>query len=195
MSRSMHIIQTPDLRVGVDAYPITETGTDLRRDFKRVLSGIIEENGYEARESDRIATGFIDYVESRLAQSLSYDAAAALVHADPRGILARISTVTGRPVRRLLIAPCPDYLLECVGSLLPYVDELILCDNLKAGRVVEGLQVRRLDDVISCVPDMDACFIATRTEIIARLFSEKFPTGRVVTYIDVFRLFFPQKKK
>ncbi len=188
-------VQTPDLRIGEDAYPITETGTGLRRDFKRILSEVIEENGYEAAESDCIATGFIDHVESGLAQSLSYGAAAALVRADPVGVLARISAVAGRPVRRLLIAPCPDYMLECVADLLPHLDEVVLCDNLKAGRRVEGLPVLCLDDALSRIPEMDACFVATTTGPVARLFVKHFPMDRLATYIDVFRLSFPTEEK
>lgn len=191
MTRNMDTAQAPDLRVGEMDYPIAEIGADLRRDFKRVLSGVIAENGYGEAEADGIATGFIDHVESNLAQSLSYEAAAALLRSDVVGVLSRISAIAGRPVRRLLIAPCPDYIFECVADLLPHLDELVLCDNLKVGRVVGGLPVLGLDDAVARLPEMDACFVATTTGPVARLFVERFPADRLATYLDVFRLVFP----
>jgi hypothetical protein len=175
-----------DLLFGTGFPDVARRDTALRTEFLDVLSKIIAENGHMAQDVATIAAGIINRVEYGLMKSKLYPEALQEIIVDPKGFLRRIESLVGRPVRRLMIVPCPDYVIQCAEALAPHLEELCLYDNLKAGRRAGGVEILPFDHSALPVDRIDACFSATNDARIASLFLAHLPPGKVASFAEVF---------
>lgn len=181
-----------DLNFGVGFPNIVRDDCKLKREFLEIFSGIISENSRSQEDSKSqedcisIARGIINRVEYGLTKNKPYSDAANEIIDDPCDFLDRISHAVGSKVRRLMIVPCPDYIISCIGALFPHLEQLYVYDNLKAGRQFGDLEILPFREEELNFDQIDACFLATTEPRIAELFLSHIPQEIVVNFTEIF---------
>jgi hypothetical protein len=98
---------------------------------------------------------------------------------DLAGALARL---TGRRIDRLCILPVPSWAENNVERFADACDQLLLCDNKKAGTDLVGVPVISQEELLAAPLDADAYLLATSSTDIAALFSEALPDDRTIPF-------------
>lgn len=91
-----------------------------------------------------------------------------------------IEALLGRPVRRLLIAPVPGYILEALPDIVAEFPELVLADNFKAGTMIGDICCVSLDEALLDPRGLDACVLGTVDPPLGALFRERLPADRTI---------------
>ncbi|MFB9887604.1 hypothetical protein [Balneatrix alpica] len=91
----------------------------------------------------------------------------------------------------LVLGPCPDY----VESILPYLQaafpRIVLLDNLKQGRVWQGISILPADELPELEVEKTGYFIPTITEKVIELFQQRFPAEHTITIADLVHRYLP----
>jgi len=87
----------------------------------------------------------------------------------------------GEPVRELVVAPVPTRFVPQLALLQQASKKLILCDNFKAGQILEGIPVLTLADYHQQHPKTaETLLIATRDDKLSALFRNGIPSKVVL---------------
>lgn len=112
----------------------------------------------------------------------SYVALSAAVASDAVDLEEILARLAGRKVDRLCILPVPTWAEANVERFASACDEVVLCDNKKAGTELAGVPVISQGQLRTTPLDADAYLIATSAGDIAALFAEVVPSDRTVSF-------------
>ena len=98
---------------------------------------------------------------------------------DLRSIFHRL---LNREINTLAILPCCDYLLDNLSVFQNSFAKVVLCDNYKKGKVLNGTRIVDQDELGQLIPSIDAYFISTSNPSVRRIFRDTVPFDKTVFF-------------
>lgn len=160
-----------------------EGSQELRRALDAAVASVLHQ---AARKLDLPATEeapFIDRLSAHIPTLFQVGTARAitqrLVASDANS--AFFEELTGRPIRRIALAPATILVLEHLDWFLERFDQVLVGDNFKAGEVHFGVEVQTAGELVTKQEEVDLFLLTTNNPEIEADYLHRLPTEKTLS--------------
>ncbi|MBU1169610.1 MAG: hypothetical protein KKD44_08615 [Proteobacteria bacterium] len=146
---------------------------ELLNEFKGYLSSALSCVSSPENRIDDVFT----YIENHLSCHV-----ADVLKTDTINLKEMFQCLVKKDVQTLAVMPCCDFILDNLGVFQKYFSKIILCDNIKKGRIINGIEIIDQDEFSGYTDDVDAFLIPTSDRLVQNIFLESIPGERAIVF-------------